>query len=64
MRQDPLAAPPTAAELAPVLGATYRKGGKRQGPTGPPVGRVAAEVAAFDVGVYVNHCFGRETFQF
>jgi hypothetical protein len=34
-RQDPTAPPPTAAQLAPVLGPSHRAGGKRQGPTGP-----------------------------
>jgi hypothetical protein len=34
-RADPEAGMPTAEELAPVLGPTHLKGGKRVGPTGP-----------------------------
>jgi hypothetical protein len=34
-RQDPTAPPPTAAELAPVLGPSHQPGGQRRGPTGP-----------------------------
>jgi hypothetical protein len=34
-RTDPTAAPPTLAELAPVLGPSHRRGGQRRGPTGP-----------------------------
>lgn len=41
-RRDPLAPPPTAAELAAVLGPSHRKGGARLGPTGPLRGRTAA----------------------
>jgi hypothetical protein len=33
-RQDPTAPPPTAADRAPVLGPSHRRGGQRQGPTG------------------------------
>jgi hypothetical protein len=34
-RACPAAPPPTADELAAVLGPTHQRGGKRQGPTGP-----------------------------
>jgi hypothetical protein len=34
-RPDPLAPPPSADDLAGVLGVTHRRGGRRQGPTGP-----------------------------
>jgi hypothetical protein len=46
-RQTPTAPPPTAAELAPVLGATHKAGGTRRGPTGPlgPRGAVGAPSA-------------------
>lgn len=41
-RQDPTAPPPTAAELAPVMGPSHHAGGERIGPTGPlaPAGAV------------------------
>lgn len=34
-RVDPALPPPTATEVAPVLGPSHRRGGQRQGPTGP-----------------------------
>jgi hypothetical protein len=34
-RQDPAARPPTAADLAGVLGPSHQRGGQRTGPTGP-----------------------------
>jgi len=45
-RHDALAAQPTAAELAPVLGPSHQKGGSRRGPTGPIWARTAAGVPA------------------
>jgi hypothetical protein len=50
-RRDPLAPPPTAPELAAVLGPSHRKGGARLGPTGPLRGRTAAGPPA--AGPYV-----------
>jgi hypothetical protein len=46
-RQDPTAPPPTAGDLAPVLGASHHRGGERLGPTGPlaPVGAVGDPAA-------------------
>lgn len=46
-RQDPAAPPPTAEDLAPVLGPTHKAGGTRRGPTGPlgPRGAVGAPSA-------------------
>jgi hypothetical protein len=41
-RADPPAPPPTAEELAPILGPTHLPGGRRQGPTGPLGPRLAA----------------------
>jgi hypothetical protein len=41
-RHDPTAPPPTAAELAPILGPTHLPGGTRAGPTGPLGPRLAA----------------------
>jgi len=43
-RQDPAAPPPTAEELARVLGPAHKAGGQRRGPTGPlgPRGAVGA----------------------
>jgi hypothetical protein len=41
-RCQPTAAAPTAEELEPVLGKSKERGGKRQGPTGPIRGRLAA----------------------
>ena len=41
-RLDPAAPTPTTEELAPILGPTHRKGGKRVGQTGPLGPRVAA----------------------
>ena len=38
-RHDPSAPPPTAADLATVLGPAHRQGGQRRGPTGPLAGR-------------------------
>ncbi len=54
-RQDPTAPEPTAAQLATVLGPTHRKGGRRQGPTGPlgprtGVGRPSPTPAIADLG--------------
>jgi hypothetical protein len=54
-RLDPAAPPPTAAELAPVLGPTHLPGGARRGPTGPlgprwGVGRPAPGPAVADLG--------------
>ena len=45
-RTAPLAAPPTAVELARVLGPSHQKGGARLGPTGPIQARTAAGVPA------------------
>ena len=45
-RHDPLARPPTATEFVPVLGPSHRKGGGRQGPTGPIQARTAAGAPA------------------
>lgn len=44
-RQDPSAPPPTAPELAPILGPTHLPGGARRGPTGPLGPRLAAGAA-------------------
>jgi hypothetical protein len=41
-RRAPVALPPVATELAPVLGPSHAKGGQRVGPTGPVRGRTAA----------------------
>ena len=41
-RTDPTAPPPTAADLAAVLGPAHRHHGQRQGPTGPISGRAWA----------------------
>jgi len=41
-REDPTAPPPTAADLAAVLGPAHRVHGQRQGPTGPIQGRSSA----------------------
>ena len=42
LAQDPTVQPPTAAQLAPILGPTHLKGGQRAGPTGPLGPRLAA----------------------
>jgi hypothetical protein len=41
-RQDPTAPAPTPEQLAPLLGPTHQKGGRRVGPTGPIGPRLAA----------------------
>jgi hypothetical protein len=41
-RQDPAAPAPTPEQLAPILGPTHQKGGRRVGPTGPIGPRLAA----------------------
>lgn len=45
-RQAPAAPAPTPEELAPILGPTHLKGGKRVGPTGPLGPRLAAGAPA------------------
>ena len=55
-RADPAAPPPTAAELAPILGPTHGRGGERAGPTGPlgprwAAGAPAAGPAVADLGL-------------
>jgi hypothetical protein len=54
-RRDPAARPPTAAELAGVLGPSHRAGGGRTGPTGPlgprwGVGQPSARPCISDLG--------------
>jgi hypothetical protein len=51
-RVAPAAPPPTAAELAPVLGRAHHRGGQRRGPTGPlaPAAGAGAASAAPYVG--------------
>lgn len=49
-RHDPFAPPPTAADLAPVLGPSHRTGGQRIGPTGqvqPRLGVGTAEASPY-----------------
>jgi hypothetical protein len=41
-RQEPAAPPPTASELAAVLGPSHRRGGQRRGPAGPLLPEVGA----------------------
>jgi hypothetical protein len=41
-RADPLGPAPTVEELAPILGPTHARGGRRQGPSGPLGPRLAA----------------------
>lgn len=45
-RHDPTALPPTAEQLAPMLGPTHLKGGARVGPTGPLGPALAAGAAS------------------
>jgi hypothetical protein len=45
-RRDPAAPAPTPRELAPILGPTHLKGGRRVGPTGPRGPRLAAGAPA------------------
>jgi hypothetical protein len=52
-RQCPSAPVPTAEELDPILGPAHRRGGHREGPTGPIFLRGAAGVPA-DGGVYLG----------
>jgi hypothetical protein len=58
-RADPVAPPPSAEELAPILGPTHQPGGARDGPTGPLGPRWAVGDPA--VGPYVSDlgCSGR-----